>query len=204
MAHTFTQVMEKLNKKSYTPTLLFTPEKNGGGDKHVDYGFYEVEGCSLGPVMLRYYERRLCDGTPYTCAAVRVRKSNFEDWVPDYTGNANFNSVHTFLFNVRNKGCGVIKKTNLEYKDVMEKWNNFLQKPIQGSELNAFEREYTAFDFFEAVMNVANRHRPYEPSDFVKETYIPDLAVAVPVIIGAAIKFAPMVQQYMMMTAHSL
>lgn len=203
MAHTFTQVMEKLNKKSYTPTLLFTPEKNGGGDKHVDYGFYEVEGCSLGPVMLHYYERLLCDGTPYTCAAVRVRKSNFEDCVPDYTGNTNFNSAHTFLLNARNRAYG-IKRTNLEYKDVIKKWNNFLQNPIQGSELNAFEREYTAFDFFERVMNVANRHRPYEPSDFVKESYIPDLAVAVPVIVGVAIKFAPMVQQYMMMTAHSL
>ncbi|MCR4917707.1 MAG: hypothetical protein K5912_02055 [Alphaproteobacteria bacterium] len=144
MAHTFTQVMKKLNKKSYTPTLLFTPPKNGGGDKHVNYGFYEVEGCLLGPVMLRYYERYLCDGTPYTCAAVRVKKSNFEDWAPDYTGNANFNSAHTFLFNAR------------------------------------------------------------EPSDFVKESFTPDLAVAVPVIVGAAIKFAPMFQQYMMMTAHTL
>ena len=41
-------------------------------------------------------------------------------------------------------------------------------------------------------------------SDFVKESYIPDLAITVPVIVGAAIKFAPMIQQYMMMTAHTL
>lgn len=28
---------------------------------------------------------------------------------------------------------------------------------------------------FEAFMTVVNRHRPYEPSDFVKEYYIPDI-----------------------------
>ena len=27
---------------------------------------------------------------------------------------------------------------------------------------------------FEAFMTVVNRHRPYEPSDFVKEYFIPD------------------------------
>lgn len=32
-----------------------------------------------------------------------------------------------------------------------------------------------AFRSFEAFMSVANQHRPYEPSDFVKEYYIPDI-----------------------------
>lgn len=32
----------------------------------------------------------------------------------------------------------------------------------------------TALDSFEAIMEVVNRHRPYEPSDFVKEYFIPD------------------------------
>jgi hypothetical protein len=32
-----------------------------------------------------------------------------------------------------------------------------------------------ALNSFEAFMSVANQHRPYEPSDFVKEYYLPDL-----------------------------
>lgn len=32
-----------------------------------------------------------------------------------------------------------------------------------------------ALQSFDAIMTVVNRHRPYEPSDFVKEYYIPDI-----------------------------
>lgn len=32
-----------------------------------------------------------------------------------------------------------------------------------------------ALKSFEAFMTVVNRHRPYEPDDFVTETFIPDL-----------------------------
>jgi len=38
-----------------------------------------------------------------------------------------------------------------------------------------FVRQITALDSFEAFMTVVNRHRPYEPSDSIPETYIPDL-----------------------------
>jgi hypothetical protein len=30
-------------------------------------------------------------------------------------------------------------------------------------------------DSFDAIMEVVNRHRPYEPSDFIPESFIPDL-----------------------------
>ena len=36
------------------------------------------------------------------------------------------------------------------------------------------KRQIAALDSFEAFMRVVNRHRPYEPSDFVKESFIPD------------------------------
>lgn len=37
------------------------------------------------------------------------------------------------------------------------------------------KREITALDSFEAFMRVVNKHRPYEPSDFVKEYYVADI-----------------------------
>jgi len=35
--------------------------------------------------------------------------------------------------------------------------------------------EINALQVFDAFMTVVNRHRPYEPSDFVKEYYIADI-----------------------------
>lgn len=32
-----------------------------------------------------------------------------------------------------------------------------------------------ALKSFDAIMTVVNRHRPYEPSDFIKEYYIADI-----------------------------
>lgn len=43
---------------------------------------------------------------------------------------------------------------------------------------DAEKPELNAFYSFEAFMEVANRHRPYEPSDFVKEYFLPELIVA--------------------------
>ena len=37
------------------------------------------------------------------------------------------------------------------------------------------KRGITALDSFDAIMTVVNKHRPYEPSDFVKEYYVPDI-----------------------------
>lgn len=36
-------------------------------------------------------------------------------------------------------------------------------------------KSINAFQSFKAIMAVVDRHRPYEPSDFVKEYYIPDI-----------------------------
>jgi hypothetical protein len=36
------------------------------------------------------------------------------------------------------------------------------------------KKEINAYESFEAFMRVVNRHRSYEPSDFVKEYFIPD------------------------------
>ena len=38
--------------------------------------------------------------------------------------------------------------------------------------------EINALRSLEAFMEVANQHRPYEPSDFVKEYFLPELIVA--------------------------
>ena len=40
---------------------------------------------------------------------------------------------------------------------------------------------------FDAIMTVVNRHRPYEPSDFVKEYYLPDFVIALLIATNFAI-----------------
>ena len=52
---------------------------------------------------------------------------------------------------------------------------------------DAEKPELNAFYSFEAFMEVANQHRPYEPSDFVKESFIPDLVVALLFVTNFAI-----------------
>ena len=40
--------------------------------------------------------------------------------------------------------------------------------------------------------------RPYTKRDFVKEPWMPDLSVAVPLAVGAAVKLMPMIQHILM------
>ena len=40
------------------------------------------------------------------------------------------------------------------------------------------KKKINAYESFEAFMRVVNRHRPYESSDFKKESFIPDLVIA--------------------------
>ena len=57
------------------------------------------------------------------------------------------------------------------------------------------------FDFARYATRIV---RPYGSGDFTnKEYFIPDLSLAVPLAIGAAMKFAPMVQ-YVLMNAHQM
>lgn len=39
----------------------------------------------------------------------------------------------------------------------------------------SIEKGINALKSFDAIMTVLNRHRPYEPDDFVPESFIPDL-----------------------------
>ena len=52
---------------------------------------------------------------------------------------------------------------------------------------DAAKPELNAFYSFEAFMEVANQHRPYEPSDFVKEYYLPDFVIALLIATNFAI-----------------
>jgi len=47
--------------------------------------------------------------------------------------------------------------------------------------------EINALRSLEAFMEVANQHRPYEPWDFKKESYIPDLMLALLIATNLAI-----------------
>jgi len=44
-----------------------------------------------------------------------------------------------------------------------------------------------ALQSFDAIMTVVNRHRPYEPSDFVKEYYLPDFVIALLFVTNLAV-----------------
>lgn len=46
--------------------------------------------------------------------------------------------------------------------------------PYCGVSHDGPKRQITALDSFDAILKVVNRHRPYEPSDFEKEYFIPD------------------------------
>ena len=47
---------------------------------------------------------------------------------------------------------------------------------------------------WDVLMSVVNKRRPYEPDDFKPETFIPDICLAAPLAIGAAMKLMPMIQ----------
>ena len=47
---------------------------------------------------------------------------------------------------------------------------------------------------FDVLMSVVNKRRPYEPDDFKPETFIPDICLAAPLAVSAAIKLMPMIQ----------
>lgn len=56
---------------------------------------------------------------------------------------------------------------------------------------------------FRMLCKILNKPRPYRSSDFVKQHFIPDLSLAAPLAVGAAMKVAPMVQ-YFLMNSHQM
>ena len=52
----------------------------------------------------------------------------------------------------------------------------------------------TVGEAFEIIKKVANKRRPFEPDDFRKEYFIPDICLAAPLAVGAAMKLMPMIQ----------
>ena len=169
MMDAFSKIIEKLNIAK--PELYFTPDENGGGDQHVRYGFYEIKNSCFGPVMFRFYEDRLVDGSPISVVAVRVKNSNFEHREYDMAHNEKFYATLNFLQKANKTDTKIISKV------ASNNWNKFLSKPNPNSKLDV-RPGITALQSFEAFMTVVDRHRPYEPSDFVPESFIPDLVIA--------------------------
>ena len=58
--------------------------------------------------------------------------------------------------------------------------------------------ESAKFNYWAVIMRVANKRRPFNTDDFKKESFIPNLSVAVPLAVGAAVKLLPMVQHILM------
>ena len=76
---------------------------------------------------------------------------------------------------------------------------NITDSKIKLPDVKKQNKGVDALQSFKAIMKVVDRHRPYEPSDFVPETFIPLISLAMPL----AIKFAPMVQ-YVLMNTHQM
>ena len=49
---------------------------------------------------------------------------------------------------------------------------------LPGTEEKLKEKGIDAMKSFSAIMKVVDRHRPFEPSDFIKEYYVADLVIA--------------------------
>ena len=61
------------------------------------------------------------------------------------------------------------------------------KKNVDTKEVAEEKKEINAYESFEAFMRVVNRHRPYEPSDFKKESFTPDLIIALLMALNFAV-----------------
>ena len=163
MSYSFSQIIEKLNIEK--PELYFTPDENGGGDRHVLYGFYEIKNSCFGPVMFRFYEGSFADGGPVSVIAVRIKNSNFEDREYGRPYNKNFYATLNFLQKASKENL------NIAPKMAADNWNKFLLKPNPNSKLDVRPR-MPALLSFDAIMKVLDVRRPYELDDFVPESSI--------------------------------
>ncbi len=100
--------------------------------------------------------------------AVRVKNSNFEDREYDMAHNEKFYAILNFLQKANKTDVKITPKV------AADNWNNFLLKPKPNSKLDV-RPGITALDSFEAFARVVNRHRPYEPSDFIPESFTPNI-----------------------------
>ena len=141
----------------------------------VPYGYYEIKESSMGPVMLHVSRR-----SPYSYlidVEIKVADRGWALYKSDFGPGSCGHGVCSDAYDLIEKSKR--HPSNMSAENAIEKWEHFCdhpkpqkedeKKPIKG--INALKS-------FDAIMTVVNRHRPYEPSDFVPESFIPDLVIA--------------------------
>ncbi len=150
----------------------------------VPYGYYEIKESSMGPVML-YVSRR----SPYSYlidVEIKVADRGWALYESDFgPGSGYGHGVCSDAYDLIEKSKR--HPSNMSAENAIEKWKHFCdhpkpqkedeKKPIKG--INALKS-------FDAIMTVVNRRRPYEPSDFVPESFIPDLVIALLMVANFA------------------
>ncbi len=164
----FTRVCRPLPE--WCPDHVITHRSDG-----VPYGYYEIRESSMGPIML-YVEQQSVYSRD---VEITIKSADYgwciyrRDFGPGIIGHDKCDAVYELIENSKRH------PSNMSEKDVMEKWEHFCDNPKPQKEAEKKPiKGITALQSFEAIMTVVNRHRPYEPSDFVPESFIPDLVIA--------------------------
>ncbi len=164
----FTRVCRPLPE--WCPDHVITHRSDG-----VPYGYYEIRESSMGPIML-CVERQSVHSSD---VEITIKSADYgwciyrRDFGPGVIGHDKCDAVYELIENSKRYSSGMSEQS------VIKKWEHFCDNPKPQKEAEKKPiKGITALQSFEAIMTVVNRHRPYEPSDFVPESFIPDLVIA--------------------------
>ena len=162
----YTTIFEKIccELKDEKPVVYFTSDGSQKECDGVKCGYYEIRKSSFGPIMLRleYANWNRLGG-------------RFEMAWKDY-GFFSQKYNTDFYSALRLIGCAHVEPSEMsvetaknlfnDYTETRKKTETKIAEPVKG---------ITALDSFEAFARVLNRHRPYEPSDFIPESFTPNI-----------------------------
>ncbi len=164
----FTRVCRPLPE--WCPDHVITHRSDG-----VPYGYYEIRESSMGPIML-YVEQQSVYSRD---VEITIKSADYgwciyrRDFGPGIIGHDKCDAVYELIEKSKRH------PSNMSAENAIEKWEHFCDNPKpQKEDEKKPIKGITALQSFDAIMTVVNRHRPYEPSDFVPESFIPDLVIA--------------------------
>ena len=150
----------------------------------VPYGYYEIKESSMGPVMLHVSRR-----SPYSYlidVEIKVADRGWALYESDFgPGSGYGHGVCSDAYDLIEKSKR--HPSNMSAENAIEKWNHFCDHPKpQPKEKKKPIKGINALKSFDAIMTVVDRHRPYEASDFKKESFTPDLVIALLMVANFA------------------
>ena len=209
------EIFRKLRTEK--PTVYYTKYNSGHTHKwDKEEGYYEIRQSSFGPIMLWQYLYN-----EFECVhRIEMKIKNTEEHCvgndDPIAGSDNvwYYNVNDFLVNYANilpshrsnKGVARLWNTYLskdkeEYKECQRRIKEINAKDILSDEDIESILSDPVFDFARYATRIVH---PWSDWDFQREPgMIPDLSLAVPLVVGAAMKIAPMVQ-YVLMNTHQM